>query len=817
MAFISQDYEDLLDKLRDLGVEKDVSLPQLVVMGDQSSGKSSVLERVSKIAFPRKCGLGTRCPSQIIMGKSDKPEAFVNIRWKSIDFKSPLFTELVNRLGQASLVKDGPSPHERHGVPLDPSDIGKAIAVCSEFITSESKSEICEDEIVVRTSGPDLPRLTIIDLPGLVHTVTDGQDKSLVAKTKSLVEKFCKQENTVILATIPANQDAATNQILDIAGEFDKERARTLGIITKPDLVDKGAETGVFDLANNRTIELKHGYFVVRCRGQAELDGGMNDNEANDSEKIFFEQSLWRDNIRETNRGIDSLCEQLSKLFVSHVEKTLPALKRKLREKLQAKKEKLTTVDIPLETDEERKGVWVNILKQVDKLIDNGIKGRYADTDKSRALFKDHKFRLRLNVQQHENDFQEEIAKTYFKCGDSYAPGEKIEVLVPDHPSGCTEWTKGRIIHCDVRGNCEVSFTPIFDESRGHFKGINDWKDTHHEFTKAKGTSESGDIVEGHFTMVEEPGTCKMKVSTPNILQEPNTGGTLTFHQRHDIECFAKNVPPDNIRRREINETLRNHIAQQLKFNRPDQLPGFLNYNVFETLMRDKIEDEWRPPAIDLLTNTHEHLFNMMRGIFDQVHAPEGSKVHAYLDDELFDMEEKILERGKAKVEERIHDEMRPHTLNHYFYSNVILSRVRILLRKGRGDLEGYGSRCFCAGESKGKIPCPPLDMGELAHAITGKLVNTQSNDKLEVLDMEIMLGAYWKLASKTFIDGVPKTINTFVLKLFKSEFMEKLRYVSDQKLKILFPVDQGLVGKRKEIKESITRLEMALKELSGI
>jgi ABC-type uncharacterized transport system fused permease/ATPase subunit len=61
---------DLVDKLRHIGIEKDLPIPQVAVMGDQSSGKSSVLEAMCGIPFPRGTGLVTRCATQIIMKRA---------------------------------------------------------------------------------------------------------------------------------------------------------------------------------------------------------------------------------------------------------------------------------------------------------------------------------------------------------------------------------------------------------------------------------------------------------------------------------------------------------------------------------------------------------------------------------------------------------------------------------------------------------------------------------------------------------------------------------------------------------------------------
>ena len=121
-----------------------------------------------------------------------------------------------------------------------------------------------ENEFIeIKLRGPDVPDLTIIDLPGIVRTIVDGQNKNVMEQVQNMLSHYLKQTRTVVLAVIPANVDIATSEILEKANQVDPEGERTVGVLTKPDLVDKGAEEEVRQVLMNRSKPLKHGYFML--------------------------------------------------------------------------------------------------------------------------------------------------------------------------------------------------------------------------------------------------------------------------------------------------------------------------------------------------------------------------------------------------------------------------------------------------------------------------------------------------------------------------------------------------------------------------
>lgn len=157
-------YLDLIDQFREYGVQNDsIELPQICVMGDQSSGKSSVLQAISGVPFPRGSGLVTRCPTQLILSKSPK-----GTPWKA----------------NISLSWNQPQP-PRCGDVATPAALTDAISELTNVLTHGKPNGFSTESIILKISSPDSPDLTIIDLPGIVRTATSGQDAAVIAQVNS--------------------------------------------------------------------------------------------------------------------------------------------------------------------------------------------------------------------------------------------------------------------------------------------------------------------------------------------------------------------------------------------------------------------------------------------------------------------------------------------------------------------------------------------------------------------------------------------------------------------------------------------------------
>ena len=299
---------ELAEDLTELSLDKQLSVPQIAVMGDQLSGKSSVLEALSGVPFPRGTGLVTRCPVRLIMRKAAKGE-----RWAAV--------ASTTSSAQKIQVK---SPEELTGV----------IEKLTSALT-RSESGFSTESVVIKLVSETAPDLTVIDLPGIVRTATEGQDQSVIREVNGLINDYLKQERTIILAVIPSNQDIATVDILERAAVVDKAGVRTIGVLTKPDLIGPGSEDEVLAVLHNIRKPLKLGYIMVKNRGQKELDEGMTSDEARAREMDFFAQHAVFQSVDSSKFGVANLTSQLTKLLVSRIQQELVPMKHEVESSLQ--------------------------------------------------------------------------------------------------------------------------------------------------------------------------------------------------------------------------------------------------------------------------------------------------------------------------------------------------------------------------------------------------------------------------------------------------------------------------------------------------
>ncbi|NP_001267031.1 interferon-induced GTP-binding protein Mx1 [Nomascus leucogenys] len=318
---------DLIDSLRALGVEQDLALPAIAVIGDQSSGKSSVLEALSGVALPRGSGIVTRCPLVLKLKKLVNED-----KWR------------------------GKVSYQDYEIEIsDASEVEKEINKAQNTIAGEGMG-ISHELITLEISSQDVPDLTLIDLPGITRVAVGNQPADIGYKIKTLIKKYIQRQETISLVVVPSNVDIATTEALSMAQEVDPEGDRTIGILTKPDLVDKGTEDKVVDVVRNLVFHLKKGYMIVKCRGQQEIQDQLSLSEALQREKVFFEDHpYFRDLLEEGKATVPCLAEKLTSELITHICKSLPLLEGQIKESHQTITEELQKYGVDIPEDENEK------------------------------------------------------------------------------------------------------------------------------------------------------------------------------------------------------------------------------------------------------------------------------------------------------------------------------------------------------------------------------------------------------------------------------------------------------------------------------
>lgn len=243
---------DLIDDLRDIGLQQYINLPRICVVGTQSSGKSSVLESIVGIDFlPRGEGIVTRRPIEFrlvhLVGDGDTKAyaVFDNDGQKFYDFNK---------------VRD-------HIVKLTNKDAGENCG-------------IIDSPIILSIHSPNCPDLSLIDLPGITRVPIKNSDQTddIEKLTRDMAMKYASDHRTLILAVLAANVDMSTSDALQLARRADPQGLRTLGVITKIDLMDRGVDASHMIL--NDDVPLRLGYTGVKNRSQKDINEGVSISQA---------------------------------------------------------------------------------------------------------------------------------------------------------------------------------------------------------------------------------------------------------------------------------------------------------------------------------------------------------------------------------------------------------------------------------------------------------------------------------------------------------------------------------------------------------
>ncbi|XP_050958341.1 interferon-induced GTP-binding protein Mx3 isoform X2 [Labeo rohita] len=328
-------YIDLIDTLRSVGIHKDLPLPTIVVIGDQSSGKSSVLEALSGVALPRGSGIVTRCPLELRLKKVPA------INWKAVLTYSKKTDESVNLFAgpikPSKLVsgKVAQSTHNEKKIEFaDPSLVEEHVAAAQNELAGKGVG-ICDELITLEIMSPDVCDLTLIDLPGIARVPVEGQPEDIGKQIKRLIMKYIKKLETINLVVVPCNTDIATTEALKMAREVDPEGKRTLAILTKPDLIDKGTERSILAIVHNKVIPLSKGYIMVKCRGQQQINEEIPLEMAAQMEREFFQShNHFRCLLEEDKVTIKCLAIKLTQELVDHIKSSLPQLQDQIRNQL---------------------------------------------------------------------------------------------------------------------------------------------------------------------------------------------------------------------------------------------------------------------------------------------------------------------------------------------------------------------------------------------------------------------------------------------------------------------------------------------------
>jgi dynamin 1-like protein len=307
----------LQDVFNSVGRES-IELPQIAVIGTQSTGKSSVLENiVGKDFLPRGSGIVTRRPLVLQLVHISESEAGSSWGW-------------------------GKFLHTGDGKFEDFSAIRDEISNETDRCAGENKG-ISDEPIRLRIFSPHVLNLTLIDLPGITRVPVGDQPDDIEAQIRKMLVEYVKNPKCIILAVHPANTDLATSEALKLAREIDPSGNRTLVVCTKLDLMDHG--TDAIDLITGKVIPVKLGIIGVVNRSQQDITESKSIEAALKDEQIFLRK---RYPALASRNGTPYLAKTLNKLLMQHIRETLPVLRHDIASKLSVYESQLQSLGKPV-------------------------------------------------------------------------------------------------------------------------------------------------------------------------------------------------------------------------------------------------------------------------------------------------------------------------------------------------------------------------------------------------------------------------------------------------------------------------------------
>lgn len=396
------------------GLADPIDLPQIVVVGSQSSGKSSVLEAIVGFDFlPRGSGVVTRSPILIQLHK------LKNDRNASNDGgpRHSRWVEFLHSPGKAF---------------VDNAEIRQEIVKETERVAGKNK-QLSPTAIIMKVFSVDVVDLTLIDLPGITKVPVGDQPPDIEKLVRAMIHSYIEKLNTIILAVHPANTDLATSDALQMARRVDPNGMRTLGVITKLDLMDAG--TNALDMLQGLVIPLRRGYIGVVNRSQADLEGRLSIKEAREKEKSFFQSHpIYAPHA--SKMGSQFLASTLSIMLMEHIRAVLPAVRSRLTSQLADVRRQLESLGPELSSQDDSAAMLLHLLTGYASSFADAIDGRprapVATTELAGGARVSYIFHERFGVELARMDAFEGLGPEEMRTALRNATGHRTPLFIPD-------------------------------------------------------------------------------------------------------------------------------------------------------------------------------------------------------------------------------------------------------------------------------------------------------------------------------------------------------------------------------------------------
>ncbi|KAI0133799.1 dynamin family protein [Xylariales sp. AK1849] len=408
---------DTLGELQKLGIQHVAQLPELVMVGDQSAGKSSLMSGLAELDLPRSEGVCTRCPIHIRLSRSNdphwsctvslqqeydykppgrpikktdvtkthpffpwvpKPQRIVKV-FKTVHDKDDI--EDVLRWAQVAILNHNMNPDLF--VP-DKGAYAKELSLARAV--EETEAQFSPNIVALEIKGPSLPDLSFYDLPGVFMAPSQEDDEYLVRVVRNLSSHYIQRPQAIILWALPMNHDPENSISLGIIREA-KALPRTIGVITKADIIATGTTAQWLAVLRGEKHPVGEGFFIT-ARPSYEEDPDALECATHFEEQFFFSgnDERWPAEFQEFSHrcGVELLKDFLSKKLGDAFSSSLPSIKHKVNDRLNIIRDELSELpELPANVEHEVRKSLYSFYDTVKRSIrDSGFQAQWDTLNK---------------------------------------------------------------------------------------------------------------------------------------------------------------------------------------------------------------------------------------------------------------------------------------------------------------------------------------------------------------------------------------------------------------------------------------------------
>lgn len=398
----------------------DIDIPKLVVIGTQSSGKSSLLNSIiGSDILPTGKSMVTRVPLNLELINGNKNFAEFG------KYQSNMW------IASKTIPFDYPTPLKDQQ-----KQINNEIVRYTNLYAGDQQN-INSTAINLRIYSPYVTNINLVDLPGLTSIAcTDkGQPHDIKQQIQDLIASYISKESSIIIAAMPARSDLETDMTFEMIKKYDPKGERSIGVLTKVDLMNNDNNIGNYLINNeiSKDLQLKLGYYAVKGKTDTDLQKGIG---IMDVEKDYFDNHpVYKHSIYKKRIGIKNLSTDLANILIQSLKTYLPNILTELNESLSDVNNKLSQMGCHIENDEISKPDLSSILNMFITTYKNALTQRgstYNSGRKIKGTFNDFRNKVeKIKPYQKQYFSDEQIINFLENCDGNHMsfPVPSIDII----------------------------------------------------------------------------------------------------------------------------------------------------------------------------------------------------------------------------------------------------------------------------------------------------------------------------------------------------------------------------------------------------